>query len=145
MGALDNLKFATVKRSATLSPVVARRNKLLKKLFEQEAIAQAVLNGTPYAATKLKTVKDLDGNSRVVEVNKRVRNWSYTGDDGKLYLVVRYGNKMIEFAKGKQAIEVGDTAGLLKTLSIIKTAVSEGELDTQISNLVGVVREGFAK
>jgi len=137
MGVLDGLKFVAAKRSTSVSPVVARRNKLLKKLFEQEQLVQAEIAGNDYSPTKLKKITDKEGNSSVVEVKKRVRNWSYTGDDGKLYVVVKYGSKPIEFSKGKQAIEVGDKNGLLKVLSVIKAAVAEGELDAQIEGALG--------
>ena len=145
MSALDRLKFVAAKRNTAVSPVVARRNKLLKKLFEQECVVKAEMEGATYNPVKLKTVTDGEGNSKTVEVAKRVKRWSYTGEDGKLYLVVYYGNKLIEFGKGKQAIEVGDAAGLLSTLGVIKAAVAAGELDTQIESVAGAVKSGFAK
>lgn len=145
MSALDGLKFVAAKHNTAMSPVVARRNKLLKKLFEQESVVKAEMKGTNYNPVKLKAVTDGEGNSKTVEVAKRVKRWSYTGDDGKLYLVVYYGNKLIEFSKGKQAIEVGDAAGLLSKLGVIKTAVAAGELDTQIDSVAGAVRSRTAK
>lgn len=140
MSVLDGLKFVAAKRSTSVSPVVARRNKLLKKLFEQEQLVQAEITGKDFSPTKLKKVTDKDGNSSLVEVRKRVQNWSYTGDDGKLYVVVKYGSKPIEFSKGKQAIEVGDKNKLLKTLSVIKEAVAKGELDAQIEGVLGDIK-----
>lgn len=145
MSVLNELKFVAAKRNTSVSPVVARRNKLLKKLHEQESVAKAELEGCAYKATKLKTVVDADGNSRTVEVAKRVKRWAYTGEDGKLYLVVFYGNKLIEFAKGKQAIEVGDVSGLLNTLALVKSAVAAGELDTQIESVAGAIKSRITK
>lgn len=145
MSALNELKFVAAKRNTSVSPIVTRRNKLLKKLFEQEAVVKAELEGTTYKPVKLKTVKNADGTSSTIEVTKRVKRWAYTGEDGKLYLVVFYGNKLIEFAKGKQAIEVGDVAGLLNTLAVIKEAVAAGELDAQIESVAGAVKARIAK
>jgi hypothetical protein len=46
--------------------------------------------------------------------------------DPKLY------SKVLELAKGKVAVEVGAEKDLVPTLELIKTAVLNGELDTQI-------------
>lgn len=132
MSALNSLKFVVAKRPTSLPAIVTKRNKLIANLAEQEAIAKAGIDGVAYSATKSKKVVDAEGNTKVLEVGKRVRRWAYTGEDGKLYLTVRYGSKLIEFAKGKQAIEVGDAAGLLQTISVLKAAVAAGELDGQI-------------
>lgn len=135
MSALNSLKFVVAKRPTLLPAIVTKRNKLIANLAEQEAIAKAGIDGVAYSATRSKKVVDAEGNTKVLEVGKRVRRWAYTGEDGKLYLTVRYGSKLIEFAKGKQAIEVGDAAGLLKTLSVLKAVVAAGELDAQIESV----------
>lgn len=143
MSVLGSLKFVVAKRPTSLPAIVNKRNKLIANLAEQEAIVKASIDGIAYSATRSKKVVDAEGNTKILEVGKRVRRWAYTGEDGKLYLTVRYGNRLIEFAKGKQAIEVGDAAGLLQTLSVLKTAVAAGELDMQIEAAVGVAKRGF--
>jgi hypothetical protein len=40
-------------------------------------------------------------------VVSRPRAWFWTADDGKVYISLRYGARVIEIAKGKSAIEVG--------------------------------------
>ena len=82
MGVLEGLKFVVAKHSIGVPQVVVRRNKLIKKLAEQEAVAQAELGGGTYNVTKLRIVKDAEGNTKTVEVAKRVRRWSYVGEDG---------------------------------------------------------------
>ena len=44
-------------------------------------------------------------------------------------LTIRYGNKLIEFEKGKNAIELSSKAELEPTLQSIKKAVDNGEFD----------------
>lgn len=133
MSALDKLKLVTAKRPAALPPTLVRRNKLIVKLVEQAALVQAAIKGEQYSSTRYKKVIDNDGNTRTVEVEKRIKRWTYVGEDGKLYLTIRYGNKLIELAKNKQAIEVGDNNGLLTTIDLLKQAVENGELDAQIA------------
>ena len=58
---------------------------------------------------------------------------------------VRYGTKVLELAKGKAAVEVGTEKDLVPTLELIKTAVLNGELDTQIEAAANKLRDGFAQ
>ncbi len=58
---------------------------------------------------------------------------------------IRYGNRVLELAKGKSAIEVATAAELISTLVLIRKAVSDGELDTQIDTASGAVKAGFKK
>jgi hypothetical protein len=76
---------------------------------------------------------------------KRVRPWWFVTDAGKFALSVRYGTKVLELAKGKVAVEVGGEKDLVPTLELIKTAVLNGELDTQIEAAALKLRDGFAQ
>ena len=49
---------------------------------------------------------DEDGSQRKVKVAERIKRWWIASVDGKINLVVRYGSKPLEFAKGKNAIEL---------------------------------------
>jgi len=60
-------------------------------------------------------------------------------------LNIRYGAKLVELAKGKTAIEIGNADELIKTLELVKSAVDAGELDTQIEAVSGAVRAGFRR
>ena len=53
-----------------------------------------------------------------MEVAKRVKRWWTASVDGKINLVVRYGSKPLEFAKGKNAIELGSETEVADVLSI---------------------------
>ncbi len=94
---------------------------------------------------KFKTVKDTTGARKTIEHEKRIRQWWFVAADGKVCLNIRYGAKIIEFAKGKTAVEVNSADDLIKALEIIKTAVEAGELDSQIEAASGAVRAGFAR
>jgi hypothetical protein len=53
--------------------------------------------------------------------------------------------KVLELAKGKVAVEVCIEKDLAPTLKLIKTAVLNGELDTQIDAAANKLRDGFAQ
>ena len=145
MSILNALKLSTAKKSLNTTPVVHRRNKLGKKLWEQIQLAQAHLAGKQFTTTRFQTVRDEDGVRRSVEVPKRVRAWWWNSDNGKIALNVRYGARVVELAKGKSTIEVAAPTELIPTLELIKKAVEAGELDTQIETASIKLREGFTK
>jgi len=145
MSTLNALKLSTAKKSLNTTPVVHRRNKLGKKLWEQIQLAQSHLAGKQFTTTRYQTMRDEDGVRRSVEVPKRVRAWWWNSDNGKIALNVRYGARVVELAKGKSTIEVAAPTDLIPTLELIKKAVEAGELDAQIESASIKLREGFTK
>jgi len=146
MSSLAKLKLVNSKRSRTVSPIVHRRNKLIGKLSEQIELVTAQQEGRLYAPKKVKTVTNADtGERRAIETTKRIKEWFWTADNGKINFSVRYGSKVIELAKGKNAVEVANRDELVSTLSLIRDAVRAGELDEAINTACDRLRAGFAK
>jgi len=146
MNTLAKLKLVNSKRNRTVSPTVHRRNGLISKIAEQIDLATAQNEGRLYAPKRLKTVTNADtGERRTIETTKRVKEWFWTTDSGKINFSVRYGSKVIELAKGKNAVEVANRAELIDSLTLIKDAVSAGELDVHISAASDKLREGFTE
>ena len=145
MSALTSLKLTASKKPSSVPPILHRRNKLSTKIWEQIQLANAQKAGDTFTVKKFKTVKDVDGSSKSIELQKRVRPWWFVSSDGKVCVNVRYGAKLIELAKGKTAVEVATAEDLIKTLEVIKAAVEAGELDGQIEQASGAVRAGFGR
>ena len=80
-----------------------------------------------------------------MEAVKRVKEWFWVNETGKLNLAVRYGSKVLELAKGKNAIELTTGDELIAVLAKLKAAVLAGELDAQIEAASGALRAGFGK
>lgn len=146
MSTLAKLKLVVSKRQSTANPSLHRRKKLNEKIKEQIEAATALKDGRLFAPKKLKSVKDADTGARhTVETTKRVKEWFWTTDNGKINLSIRYGSKVIELAKGKNAVEVANVDDLIATLALIKDAVDAGELDDAISVASDKLRSGFRK
>jgi len=142
---LAQLKLTAAKKPTHISPVLHRRHKLLRRIDEQIALASAQLNGSTYTATRLRSYTDADtGLRKTAEVAKSVKAWTFIADNGKLCVHIRYGARLLELAKGKTAIEVANNKELVPTLELIKQAVLNGELDTQIETASKELRKGFA-
>jgi len=141
---LSSLKITNVVRQITANTNEFRKIKLLKKLDEQISLATAQKNGELFTVKRLKNVKDGNGNSTQIEVQKRVSPWFWT-DNNKSFVQIRYGTRVLELQKGKSTIETASADDLLKTLGIVKTAVASGELDAVIEAASVKVRERFGK
>jgi hypothetical protein len=125
---------------------VQRRNKLSNQLWEQIELARASAEGKTFAPIRTRTVKDkLTGARTTVEAVKRVKQWWFVADNGKVCLQVRYGTRVLELAKGKNSIEIANGAELLSVLEVVKRSVESGELDTQIETASSAVRARFVK
>lgn len=145
MSTLNSLKLVNAKKPTSIPPILHRRNKLGSKVWEQIQLAKAHKAGGTFTVKKFKTVKDYDGSRKNIEIEKRVRQWWFVAPDGKVCLNIRYGAKIIEFAKGKTAVEVTSGEELIKALEIIKVAIEAGDLDAQIEQASGAVRAGFGR
>jgi hypothetical protein len=143
MGNLDTLKLTDATRPKNQPPVVERRNKLSKKLWEQMELAKARNAGTNFTVKRFRTIKDLDGNVRSVERAKRIKPWWFTSNDGTLCVQVFYGSKALELASGKTAIEAQDLEHVVKILGLIKHEVELGTLDAAIETASHLLRSRF--
>ncbi len=146
MSALNSLKLVAAKRPQSASPIVQRRNKLSNQLHEQIELARCQADGKTYAPSRLRSLKDKHtGERKLVDSVKRVKQWWFVADNGRVCLQVRYGTRVLELAKGKNSIDVGTVAELLPVLATVKKCVEAGELDSQIDAASAAVRERFTR
>jgi hypothetical protein len=144
---LTTLKLIVGKRNATVAPIVVRRNKLITKLHEQIELCEAQRNGTTYAPKRLRSYTDKQSGERVtVEAIKKVREWFWVSDSGKINLAVKYGAKTLALnKKGANAIELASGDELIATLKTLKTAVANGEFDDAIAEVSKATKLAFGK
>ena len=146
MSSLNGLKLVAAKRPQTASPIVQRRNKLSNQLWEQIELARASAEGKIFAPIRLRNVKDkLTGERKTIEAAKRIKQWWFVAETGRVCVQVRYGTRILELAKGKNSIEVANGDELLSVLDTVKKCVEAGELDAQIDAASNAVRARFVK
>ena len=125
MALLKSLKLSPYNPTNRNKSFLKRRRKLIAKIDEQILLATA----PNYKPKKTKWVRNEDGTERKLEIPKRIRRWWTEQLGGAILLTIRYGNKVIEFEQGKNAIELSSKAELEPTLQSIKQAVDNGEFD----------------
>jgi hypothetical protein len=146
MATLASFKLSAQQKATATSASQVRRSKLVKALQEQISFAKAQQSGATYTAVKFRSIQDPEtGLRKIVETTKRVKQWWFATDNGKLALNVRYGARMLELAKGKFAVEVASEKELVPTLEALKSIAASGELDAQIEAASIKLRDGFTK
>ena len=147
MTALTSLKLVTSKKHQTVSPIVHRRNKLISKVHQQLELCEAQQAGNIYAPKRLKTfVNKQTGERMTTELVKRVKEWFWIGDNGKINLAVKYGAKTLPLnKKGANAIELASGDELIATLKTLKQVIANGELDDAITEVSTATRASFNK
>lgn len=147
MTVLTNLKLVASKKHLTVSPIVQRRNKLVAKLHEQIELCEAQRDGRIYAPKRLKTYTNKQSGERMtVEAVKRVKEWFWISENGKINLAIKYGAKTLLLnKKGANAIEIANGEELINTLKELKSATLNGELDDAINEVSSATRMAFGK
>jgi hypothetical protein len=147
MATLSALKLVTSKKQSTANPIINRRLKLLSKIQEQIELCIAKKEGNTYAPKRLKSVTDKEtGERKTIESLKRVKEWFWINETGKIHLAIKYGSKTLMLnKKGANAIEVNNGDELISTLKHIAGSIENGELDEFINDVSKATRDSFAK
>ena len=129
MELLKTLKLPQYQRNNTSNPVLQRRVKLAAGISEQIQLAQ----NPNYKSVNVRAVADDNGGVRAVGVEKRVLCWWCMSTDGTVQLTVRYGSRVLELAKGMDAVELSSVDELVPVLEQFKAAAELGEMDDMVA------------
>jgi len=128
MSFIQSLNLTKQDKSKNNNPLMRKKEKLIERINEQIELAQ----NPAFAPIHKKRLKRTDGTIAIIDAPKRIKRWWHIGLNGKVELVIRKGNKVIELAKGKDAILLENKEQLIPTLNALKKAIAEGELDSLI-------------
>ena len=128
---LKSLTFTAASKQSNSDPVARKRNKLIARLLEQKLL----IDNPSYIATEQRWQKTPMGDPVLVDVKRRVRRWWYQDAAGSVFLVICYGQKVIEFEKGLNAIAVGSKDKLLEVIDVLIAAVTNSELDDALRTM----------
>ena len=67
----------------------------------------------------------------------RVLRWWRVGVDGSVELTVHYGSRVLELAKGMDAVKLANKDELVPVLEQFKAAAEQGEMDDMMAGTVG--------
>ena len=131
---LQKLKLVAQQQRRLLTKVEQRRAKLIGKLEEQLALAEALINGERYEPLRRVWATNSDGERVRIERPKRVRPWYWLNAAG-CFFSVYYGSKLLKLDVEMTAVSLGDGSELPGTIKAIIDAVRAGELDLAIEEV----------
>jgi len=138
MSVLAGLKVANTSRRDANNSTQRRRVKLVEKLEEQLAGAEALISGMSFQTTKRITRTGANGELERVTVPKRFCAWFWHDISGVWFLEVRYGARALKLDKsGATSIVVGEQENLVDIIGTVIEAVRAGELDALIEEAAG--------
>ncbi|SSW68631.1 hypothetical protein AVE30378_03090 [Achromobacter veterisilvae] len=134
MSILKSVKIVSADRKAVPSPTFSKRHRLLVRIDELLALAEASRDGKNFRPEHTRTYVDpATGNKEQRLVEKRLQKWWWVASNAKVYVELRYGSRPIELTPGKTAIELDSESQVIDTLALLKQAVLAGELDKQLA------------
>ena len=141
---LSKLTITQLKRPTKSTPQEQRRNKLIAKLDEQLALAEAQQQGKRYVVMKSAWTRDDSGNKTKIQREKIVRPWFWPDANG-MSMVVRYGAAPLELAKGKRALSAPGLEAIPDVIKTVIAAAKAGELDAAMDAAVTANKNKLGK
>jgi hypothetical protein len=132
MNALAKLTFKTVSKTTTRDPVIARREKLIAGLKEQQLVYAAALKNEDHRVERHKWMNNELGERVLVKTHRRVRPWFFE-QDGGWYVQCRYGARVIAADGNNNAVFVKTLKDVGPVLDVFLSAAAAGELDAAIA------------
>jgi hypothetical protein len=131
---LSKLKLVAARQQRALNKIEQRRAKLIEKLEEQLAMAEALLSGDRYQSLRKVWQTNNQGERVRIERPKRVRPWYWLNAAGCLFSVY-YGSKLIKLDGDMTAISMVDRSELPEVIKAVIEAVRAGELDLAVEEV----------
>ena len=128
---LSKFKLVAAAQKHVHSKTDHRRVKLIEKLDDQLAMAEALIKGEIYRKYKQVWIQNEYGDRVSHDREKRVRAWYWISAAG-CYFSVFYGNRVMKLEGDNTAITVGTSDKLPEVIRTVIEAVKAGELDASI-------------
>ena len=131
---LTKLTFKTVDRSVKRDPIIARRDKLIAGLEEQQLVHVAALKKEDHLVERHKWMQNDTGERVLVKTHRRIRPWFFA-QDGGWYVQCRYGARVIAADGTNNAVFVKLLDDVISVLDAFINAAATGELDAAITEV----------
>ena len=131
---LAKLTFKTVDRSVKRDPIIARRDKLIAGLEEQQLVHVAALKKEDHRVERDKWMNNDMGERVLVKTHRRIRPWFFE-QDGGWYVQCRYGARVLAADGTNNAVFVKLLTDVATVLDVFLNAAAAGELDAAITKV----------
>ena len=113
-------------------------------LDEQIRLAERMQAGERYTPTVPRwEIDPATGERRRIEWPRRLYAWFWQVDGTEWFVTLRYGNRCIELARGRRAVQVDCLAEVVATLKTLRAAAGEGEFDAGLESASRAIHARF--
>lgn len=100
----------------------------------------------PITERRMKLVNAIDNQlNHLIGDEIKGGKWYWLGEDGCIYVEIRYGKNPLELKKGLFSIQCLDESELITNLNTIKSMVKDGKFDNQLASISKSIRSNFTK
>ncbi len=144
MSRLDHLRLVARPVRTANTPIRRRRDNVVRALDEQIRLAEMMTRGERYTATAQRwEIDPATGERRRIEWPRRVYAWFWQVDGAEWFVTLRYGNRCIDLARGRRAVQVESLAEVIETLRTLREAAREGEFDAGLESASRTIHARF--
>ena len=113
-------------------------------LDEQIRLAERMQAGESYTPTVPRwEIDPATGERRRIEWPRRLYAWFWQVDGTEWFVTLRYGNRCIELARGRRAVQEDCLAEVVATLKTLRAAAGEGEFDAGLESASRAIHARF--
>ena len=116
----------------------------MRALDEQIRLAERMQAGERYTPTVQRwEIDPTTGERRRIEWPRRLYAWFWQVDGTEWFVTLRYGNRCIELARGRRAVQVESLEEVVATLKTLRAAAGEGEFDAGLESASRAIHARF--
>ena len=146
MSRLDHLRLVARPVRTANTPIRRRRDNVVRALDEQIRLAERMQAGERYTPTVPRwEIDPATGERRRIEWPRRLYAWFWQVDGTEWFVTLRYGNRCIELARGRRAVQVDCLVGVVATLKTLRAAADEGEFDAGLESASRAIHARFRR
>ena len=144
MSRMERLRLVAKPVRCTNTPIRKRRDNTVRALDEQIKLAELMQQGESYTPTAQRWELDpVSGERRRIDWPKRVYAWFWQVDGSEWFVTLRYGNRCIELARGRKAVQVESLDEVVEALKTLREAAREGEFDAGLESASRAIHARF--
>jgi hypothetical protein len=144
MSRLDGLRLVAKPARCSNTPIHKRRANVMRALDEQIRLAERLQAGERYTPTVPRwEIDPATGERWRIEWPRRVYAWFWQVDGAEWFVTLRYGNRCIDLARGRRAVQVESLAEVIETLRTLREAAREGEFDAGLESASRTIHARF--
>lgn len=137
MSHLSKLTLSAASPTEPIGAVARKRMKLIQKLEQQIAAAEADANDELFVEEIRRWVRNEEtGDKQLITQQRPIRRWWWQNSNSQWMISLRDGNRLIRLDGTSNSVVVGEKTDIVMALETLRDAAVGGELDSRLEELI---------